>query len=58
MANIYLIFVCMLSDLKGKVYGNTSLHSDSSIVRDIVSRNDKQISIARAKCAALGSKSN
>ena len=45
----------MLSNLKGKVYGNTSLHRDSSIVRDIVSMNDKQISMERAKCAALGS---
>ena len=55
MANIYLILVCMLFDQKGELYGNASLHRDSSIVRDIVSMNDKQIGMARAKCAALGS---
>ena len=54
MANIYLIFVCMLSDEKGEVYGHTSLHRNSSIVPNIASMNDKQISMARAKCAALG----
>ena len=45
----------MLSDKKGEIYGHAFLHLDSSIVPNFVSMNDKQISMARAKCAALGS---
>lgn len=55
MTNIYLIFVCTLCGEENEVYGHSSLYLDSSIAPNIVSINDKQISMARAKYAPVGS---